>query len=1257
MAQWTDDQQKAINTNDKDILVAAAAGSGKTAVLVERVISHVLLPENDPNHWDVDKLLVVTFTQAAAAEMRQRIELQLQKSIDDERAKKSPDENRIMGLERQIILLSNATISTIHSFCQNIIRQNFTILNDFDPSFRVIMDNENEMLKQDVLDKVLERYYDEGNELIADLGAKYGDDKRGDEAICQIVMDLYGKACNQLFPEKWLKDVTEPFNISDDTGIFDTIWGQELAISIKDKLQDGIAAYTRFQDVIRHDDDKKKATAFIDDKIEWLQKVLRALEQEKWDSMIAVANNINWGKWVTIKGEEELNKRGKDIHNNVKDNIKKTFGAYAKFTEEMLLDDIRAVASDAAGISQLVRDFMAEYASCKREKNVIDFNDMEHIALRILLNQDAPEGTVEPSSVALEMREHYQEIMVDEYQDTNEVQDAIIRLVAGPDSGKVFTVGDVKQSIYRFRSAEPALFQNLYREYDTSENPKQELICLSKNFRSRKEILDGVNYIFGQCMTEEAMDIDYDKRAALYNGLEYGKPEAGRTMDTAIEIMLADIPDKKAAVFQPSSDEDDDEPVTDMRIEANMIAKRLREIHDSGVMVYDKEYEENNHYRPVKWKDIVILSHALKGERSNTLLKALQDNSIPAYSMKGDGYFDTVEVRIMTALLSIIDNARQDIPLAAVLHSPIVGLTEAELAKLRLNCPDGDFFDVLLAVNSPERRMGVKLKSRIAKFLQQLSDWRRMSRQMSVAELIWQLYRDTGYYDFVGGLPGGLIRQANLRSLITHAEEFQSTDYKGLFRFLQFIKRMRDMENDLEVARTLGESEDVVRIMTIHKSKGLEFPIVVVAGMQKKFNTMDSSGDIIASKKLGLGIKRTDLDTFQRYNTISNLAVSESIKRESIAEELRVLYVAMTRAREKLILTGFVKNEEKKLEGWCGAADSGCAQLTKSTLLKANNFLDWVMPAVVRHPNLADQVGYHGELGHVIMGLESRWKYSVHSALELTSDMKQESELTEQLKLIRNGEPLTVAEGGDIADRLDWQYDFGGTMDIPGKLSVTELKRRFSVELGEDGAVSLSELPQSATHQEYNFPEPSFLKKKEQDDTKKHFVSGAEYGTLMHNVMQHLDINGSLTMKGIAQQLDDMVDREIITAEQKPAVSLKQVSGFFETDIGKRLLKAKQCWRELPFSRMLKAKDFYPDVTDDEAEIFIQGVIDVLFQDADGDYVILDYKTDRDTAEESARERYKLQLVLYSQAVENLLGVKVTERYLYMLRDGKVISV
>lgn len=1257
MARWTDDQQKAIETNGKDILVAAAAGSGKTAVLVERVISHVLLPEDDPNHWDVDKLLVVTFTQAAAAEMRQRIELQLQKSIEEERVKKNPDEERIVGLERQIILLSNATISTIHSFCQNIIRQNFTILNDFDPSFRVLMDNENEMLKQDVLDKILESYYEEGNSFIVDFAAKYGDDKRGDEAIGEIVLDLHSKACNQLFPGKWLKDIVEPFNINDDTGIFDTIWGRELAISISDKLRDGIVTYTHLQELVRNDANEKKILGFLGDRIGDLEKVLRKLEEKSWDDMVNTAAGINWGRWVTIKDDKELNEQGKNSHNQVKDSIKKTFEAYEKFTEEMLLEDIREVAVDTQGISQLVQDFMTEYSARKREKNVIDFNDMEHIALKILLDQEAPEGVVKPSSVALEMRDHYQEIMVDEYQDTNEVQDAIIRLVAGDNSGKIFTVGDVKQSIYRFRSAEPALFQNLYKEYNTGANPQNELICLSKNFRSRKEILDGVNYIFGQCMTEAAMDIEYDDRAVLHDGLEYGKPDNGKVLEPIIEIMLVDIPDKKSVAAQFASDDEDEEPVTDMQLEANMIAKRLREIHDSGVMVYDKEYEENNHYRPITWKDMVILSHALKGERSNTLMKSLQDNSIPAYSMKGDGYFDTVEIRIMTALLSVIDNARQDIPLAAVLHSPIVGLTEAELAKLRLNCPEGDFFDVLLAVNSPEKRMGVKLKSRIAKFLQQLSEWRRLSRQVSVSELIWQLYRDTGYYDFVGGLPGGLIRQANLRSLITHAEEFQATDYKGLFRFLQFIKRMRDMENDLEVARTLGESEDVVRIMTIHKSKGLEFPVVVVAGMQKKFNTMDSSGDVIASKKLGLGIKRTDLDTFQRYNTISSMAVSESIRRESIAEELRVLYVAMTRAREKLILTGFVRNVEKSMEKWCGAADSGSGQLSKSTLHRARNFLDWVMPAVVRHPKLADEMGFRGERGHVTMGLNSRWTYSTYLATELKSDMKQEGEITDQLKLISNGETLPVSVEGNIAQRLNWQYDFGGTSDVPGKLSVTELKRRFSVELDDDGAISLSELPQIAGQQEYSFPEPSFVKKQQLGNVTKKFLTGAEYGTLMHNVMQHIDVNGKLTMKGIAQQLDDMATQGIISAEQKPAVNLKQVCGFFKTDIGKRFLAAKQCWRELPFSRMLKAADFYPEVTDDSAEIFIQGVIDVLFQEQDGRYVILDYKTDRDTDEESARERYRLQLFLYSQAVEALLGVKVAERYLYMLRDGKIISV
>lgn len=1257
MAQWTEDQQLAIDTNNKDILVAAAAGSGKTAVLVERVISHILLPESDKNHWDVDKLIVVTFTQAAAEEMRQRIESQLQKAIEEENSKEKPDKKRIFQLERQLILLSNATISTIHSFCQSIIRQNFTDLEDFDPAFRVIMENENIMLQHDVLEKLLERYYEEGNPFIYEFAEKYADRKQSDEELYKIVFQLYNLASNQPFPEKWLKESAERFDISDDVNVFETFWGKELKNIYADKLKGILDSIDEIRNMCSVISDPKlfaKVSDVIDKDTAVVNRVLTLLEEEKWDEMVH-SSQVKFGTWASVKKEDEqLNESAKGKRDDyVKKPLAGMFSKFANVTEKQLVEDIRKLAPEVHGLCNLVLEFITEYAARKREKNVIDFNDMEHMALRILLDPSAEDGEFAPSNTAKELGKHCQEIMVDEYQDTNAVQDAIVRLIAGENSGKIFMVGDVKQSIYRFRSAEPALFQHKYKTYSEGANEFQKLICLSKNFRSRKDVLEGINFIFGQCMTEDPMEIAYDDRAALYAGLDYGEPKHGEVLDSNIEIHLYDKSTNDNSQEADFTDELDDEPVTDSRLEANMIARRLREIHDSGVMVYDKNYEENNHYRPIRWKDMVILRQSLTNDIPATYLKALQSCNIPAYSNKGDGYFDTVEIRIMTALLAVIDNSRQDIPLAAVLHSPIVGLTETELARLRLNCPQGDFFDVLLAVNSPDIRLSSNIKTRVARFLQQLSEWRKLSRHVSVAELIWQLYRDTGYYDFAGGLPGGLVRQANLRSLISHAEEFQNTDYKGLFRFLQFIRRMREMETDLEVARTLSDSEDVVRIMSIHKSKGLEFPVVVVAGMDKKFNHADEIGAIIASKDMGVGMQYTDIDTFQRYDTISKAAVAESIRRESMAEEMRVLYVALTRAREKLILTGKVSDYEKQLTKWCNAAQSEKAYLSKNVLLKAQNFLDWVMPAAIRHPELVDKVGCEVNWGHIFMGHDSHWTLDIYAADELNNMTIEEKEAMEQMLLIKDGEALPVESDGEIVERLNWKYDFAGTEKVPSKLSVSELKQRFSAYMDEEGTLTLEELSHSSAKKSYSFARPRFML----DKNEKSGISSTEYGTLMHSVMQHIDISKELTAEGITKQLDDMAAQGIILPEHKDFVNVDSVVSFFATDIGKRFMSAARIWRELPFSRMLKAKDFYPDVTDEEVKIFSQGVIDVLFEEADGKYVIVDYKTDRDTTPAVVKEHYALQLYLYSQAVEELLGIKVAERYLYMLRDSSIVPV
>lgn len=1250
---WTDDQKNAIELNDKDILVAAAAGSGKTAVLVERVVSHLLLPENDKNHWDVDRLMVVTFTNAAAEEMRQRIEKALEEKIESERLAENSDKKLIERLEKQKILLSNASISTMHSFCQNLIRQNFAVL-DLDPAFRAGHDQEIKIMQQEVMEEVFEKYYENSDSFIHDFAEKYGSDKNGDEELYKIVMKLYHMAYNQPFPNKWLNDIAERFDVNPDGRIADTFWGKRIYDEIQHQLKIAEEAIEEVRYLAEGADSDKydKVEKLIDSDNTIITNIQKAVKDENWDSMV---NHLNtkFATWANFgKGAAENNALAQDIRKKrIKDIVEDLKKKLSIGHERDFLEDIIAVAPEARGLCDLVKSFVDLYTAKKKEKNIIDFTDMEHLALKILLSEDNNDGELKPSPVALDLRKHYQEIMVDEYQDTNEVQDAIVRLIAGENSGKVFNVGDVKQSIYRFRSADPALFQNKYKLFKNIANDTQQLITLSKNFRSRKSVLDGINFIFAQCMTEDPMDIDYDDRAALYAGLDYELPDKGDILDEKIEIHIVNKADK-----EENSEGDDTENLKGMELEFHMIAQRLREIYQSGAMVYDKNCKTNNHYRRVSWRDMVILLRSMSGDIPTIALDALQKYNIPAYSSKGGGYFYTTEIQVMTALLTIIDNARQDIPLAAVLYSPIVGLSAEELAELR-QIDKGELYNAILLANSPEINLADNIKEKIASFLDKLSKWRRLSRHTGVPELIWQLYRDTGYYDFVGGLPGGLVRQANLRAFITRAEEYEKTDFRGLFRFLRFIKRMRDMETDLEVARTLGENEDVVRIMTIHKSKGLEFPIVAVGNMSRRFNTRDAGENIIVSKEMGIGIKRIDLDNYVRYNTISHIAVQNSILQESKAEELRVLYVALTRAREKLIMTGSVNDYEKTLKNWCNNANTKSSVLPYVALSNASNYLDWVMPAVIRHPQNRKNAGFVGDVGNFAMGLESQWEIKVHGAGTIKALPSEEETLNEQLETVKNNQPLPLeksAHEDDISARLSWKYDYHGTENIPAKLSVSEIKRRFEVEVEEDGSLKLNEWDKNdVAKEDFSFPQPEFVKEKK-------IFSGAQYGTLMHSVMQHIDVSGgakSLTIKGINGQLEKMVENGIILAEQKPAVFIKRIQEFFKSDIGKRFMKARNVWRELPFSRMLKAKDFYPEVTDEEAYIFSQGVIDVLLEEKNGNYVIVDYKTDKNTEPEDVKKRYKVQLAMYRKAVEEIMGVKVAECYLYMLHDGTVIDV
>jgi ATP-dependent helicase/nuclease subunit A len=813
--------------------------------------------------------------------------------------------------------------------------------------------------------------------------------------------------------------------------------------------------------------------------------------------------------------------------------------------------------------------------------------------------------------------------MVDEYQDINMVQETILQLVSRQASPKpnLFMVGDMKQSIYRFRLAEPGLFLQKYYDFGSGQVLGTRRIDLSKNFRSRKEIIHGTNFIFKQIMSSDLGELAYDQNAELVFGANFPQEEG---VNRAIELCLIDHKET-----ENMEDGEDLEELSKVQVEARLVAKKILELlsPESSFKVYDKNTDT---MRSVIFRDIVVLLRSTK-EQSNTFLEEFRKMGIPAYADVGSGYLATMEVDTFLALLKIIDNPQQDIPLAAVLRSPIVGLTGEELAEVRAASPRSNFYKAVQCKAEENTELGQNLKS----FLQRLDGWRTLARRDTLANLIWTLYRETGYFDYVGGMPNGRGRQANLRALHDRACQYEKTSFRGLFRFLRFIEKLQDSGSDLGMARALGENENVVRLMSIHKSKGLEFPVVFVGGLGKRFNMMDLNQNLLLHKDLGFGPDLVDPETRLVYPTIAKLALRQQIKMETLAEELRVLYVAMTRAREQLFLVGSANDLEKQARNWAALADCNEWALPVHALANAKNFLDWVCPALVRHNSggeLRKLAGWEGVFPREICNHLSSWKLSFYDKNGAQFLKEQQEVQHELMSLVCNLEKVEVEEKYKdlIKERLSWQYPYKEITVLPAKLAVSEVKERFTPKLLE---------------------RPKFL----QEQTG---LSGAERGSALHTVLQHMNLKKSYQRQELEELLSQLVQKEILTEEQARVIEPAGILTFLNSDLGERLRQAERIYQELPFSFTLEANTLYQNIESSEETILVQGVIDILFEENDG-LILLDYKTDyvRENTIEELINTYRIQLDLYSQAVEKILQQRVKEKVLYSFTLQKVIPI
>ncbi|MFJ7832156.1 helicase-exonuclease AddAB subunit AddA [Peribacillus sp. NPDC097284] len=1231
---WTEEQWKAIWAKDQDILVAAAAGSGKTAVLVNRIIQKVILEDNP---IDVDELLVVTFTNASAAEMRHRVSEALEKEINE-----NPHSQH---LRKQLSLINRASISTLHSFCLEVIRK-YYYLTDIDPGFRIADSTEAQLLRDEVMEELFEEQYGQGdNEAFFKLVDAFTSD-RNDDALQNIVRSLYDFSRSNPDPDQWLNHAAQMYDLAEGAGIDDLPFIESLQFDIGLQLDTAKDLLERSLELTKvPGGPAPRAENYLAD-LDLVAKLAR-VKDSSWNALYEEIQNVKFGTAKRCTGED-FNKEIVDEATKQRDKAKKIIKSLQEelFSRkpESYLRDIRELKGYVDTLIMLVKQFEQRFFAAKSEKNLVDFADLEHYCLDILTGETI-DGERTPSEAAIEYRNQFKEVLVDEYQDTNLVQESILRLVTadGEYSGNLFMVGDVKQSIYRFRLAEPNLFLGKYARFTHDGADSGLRIDLNRNFRSRREVLDGTNFLFQQLMGLTVGEIDYDEDAQLKKGAPYPEDK-----EYPIELHLIDGAADTSEAGQDNEDSEvgfEAEELEKAQLEARMMARLIKQAINEKQQIYDTKTKQ---YRSATYRDMVILLRSMPW--APQIMEEFKKQGIPVYANLSSGYFEATEVAIMISLLKVIDNPQQDIPLASVLRSPIVGMDEEEMSQIRLY-HTGTYYEALADFyrkGDPDEHPDLYRKA--STFYKKLVKWRKLARQEALSDLIWLLYRETQFYDFAGGMPGGKQRQANLRALYDRARQYEASSFRGLFRFLRFIERMQERGDDLGAARALGEQEDVVRLMTIHSSKGLEFPIVFIAGLARQFNMMDLRKPYLLDKDYGFAAKYVNSELRITYPSLPQLAFKKKKQLELIAEEMRVLYVALTRAKEKLHLIASISDAEKTQQKWISQAMHGEWLLKDHARAGAKSYLDWIGPSLVRHRDFQGITGF----GFEMESHPSNWSISVIPMEELTVLDEEEAILQEQLlEHVRKSEKVDLeSEFVDaVKEQLNWEYGEHEATVHRSKQSVSELKRQYELRDEQSSTELLRKFKSPITKR------PVFMQEKS--------LTPAERGTITHLVMQHIDLTSDITIPSIERLLVDLIQRELLTEEQREAVNPETIIDFFESDIGKRLRKAPTIRREVPFTMSLPAKEAYSDWEKGEEEVLIQGVIDCIFEDEQG-LVLLDYKTDAITgrfasgyegAKDILADRYRMQLELYTRAVEGILNKKVTSRYLFFFDGSHLLEM
>lgn len=1174
--KWTKDQEKVIYLRNRNILVSAAAGSGKTAVLVERIME-MICDEKHP--VDVDRLLVVTFTKAAAAEMKERIGASIRKRLQDQ-----PNNGY---LQRQETLVHHAQITTIDSFCSYLLRNHFGEI-DLDPAFRVADEGELKLLKKDILKELLEEEYSKKRPEFLHFVESYASGKK-DDVLEDLILRLYEFSTSDPFPEEWLERLTLNQGIQED---------EKMLSHVRKMIQSLLQENEKVIELCR----SMGGPIFYEEALQQDCLLLRQCEasQTYADYSAAIRGRSYQAlsrKKMPPDVEEEKKEAVKNARNHMKKCLENLEKQFFYMPAEMILEAEKTAEGLKRELVELTLEFSRRFAKKKKKRNIVDFSDMEHLALKILVQKK--DGICVPTDIAKGYADHFAEIMIDEYQDSNLVQELILTSISKKASGgnNLFMVGDVKQSIYRFRQARPELFMKKQETYTVEDNTSQKVI-LSQNFRSRGEVLDAVNFLFERMMTKDLGDISYDEDARLNLGASMPAPE--RIEDVESELLLFDLPE-----------EEDDEKIDKVEMEAAMIACKILELTEYA-KVTDKATKE---FRPAELKDMVILLRTMSGW-SDTFSNVLSSYGIPTVTGSSTGYFSAMEIQTMLNLLSVLDNQKQDIPLSAVLHSPIGNITSEEMALIRAEYNELPYHEA--CVRYAKEGSHEKLRQKLYEFFGLLEVLRRKAEYLPIHKLLWEIYDQTSYEQIVRLQPNGAIRAANLQMLVQKALDYENTSYRGLFNFVRYIENLQKYEVDYGVAEGTAGNENAVQIMSIHKSKGLEFPIVFVAGLGKKFNKQDVRERIAMHPELGLGTDAIDPEKRIKIPTLRKRMIQKQIELESLGEELRVLYVALTRAKEKLIMTGVLKNAEEAVLK-IASENAMCSRGIYESLCSGNSFLDWIL--------------------QVSAGEDTpfRWRYTTVEDL-ITKKVAKALEKKYAYESLRQ-QKKGISE--EFKRRFEYEYAYQKEIGISGKVSVSELKKAAM----EEDVREMFEEPDIVPYI------PAFLR----EERKNH---GAERGTAYHRLLECMDLGGIRHSEQVKERMEHLVAEGKLTPSAAECINAYDIYLFCQTSLCQRILKAKESgllYQEQPFVIAKPAREVYPE-QDSSQEVLVQGVMDAYFEE-DGAYVLIDYKTDHVKHAQELISRYEKQLQIYAEALEQMTGKRVKERKIYSFCLGEEIFV